>query len=299
MSTKLDVPVTLIFFNRPDTLEKVFEAVREARPEKLYLVCDGPRADRPDDIGKVIACRQLAENVDWPCKVEKIYAAANMGCKERVHTGISAVLEKEECTIILEDDVVPVPDFFTYCRDMLEAYKNDRRVMMISGTNLVRDHKINGPYCFSCFSSIWGWATWRRAWSLYDPDVTDWPEIDRSGSFRGIYGSSYFYAKHDIMSVYTKKKDTWDIQWDYCRHKNRGLGIVPAVNLIENIGFDREDATHTKWSSSEDFSRGSMEFPLPVIKSVKRDTDYDRAYIRKYYGVNKAIAFIKKRLGKK
>ena len=157
MSTKLDVPVTLIFFNRPDTLEKVFEAVREARPEKLYLVCDGPRADRPDDIGKVIACRQLAENVDWPCKVEKIYAAANMGCKERVHTGISAVLEKEECTIILEDDVVPVPDFFTYCRDMLEAYKNDRRVMMISGTNLVRDHKINGPYCFSCFSSIWGW----------------------------------------------------------------------------------------------------------------------------------------------
>jgi radical SAM mobile pair protein B len=103
----------------------------------------------------------------------------------RMASGITNVLSKEPYTIILEDDVVPVPEFFRYCEEMLKLYENDERVMMISGTNLIRDHKIDAPYTFSCFSSIWGWATWARAWKDYDVDVKDWPEITNPRKYAG------------------------------------------------------------------------------------------------------------------
>jgi hypothetical protein len=104
-----------------------------------------------------------------------------------------------------------------------------------------------------------------------------------------------FIKKH-VNSVYTHKKDTWDIQWDYCRHIHKGLGIVPAVNMIRNIGFDREDATHTSWHSEEDFSYGKMRFPMKKRKNIRRDTEYDKAYIKKYYGTKKLMEAVKKKL---
>ena len=294
-----DIPVTLIFFNRPDTTARVFEKIKAAAPEKLYLVSDAPRSGNADDEKKVSECRRLVEDgIDWHCEVVKLYADTNMGCKRRVYTGIGEVLKKEEWTVILEDDVVPSEDFFPFCREMLIRYRDDRRVMMVSGTNLVK-HRMKGPYCFSCFSSIWGWATWARAWEKYDPDVTDWPELKQSGFMKGIQGGgfAYLFLKNNIEQVYTKKKDTWDIQWDYCRHKNHGLGIVPAVNMIDNIGFGREDATHTTWDATEDFSYGKMKFPLDFVP-VSRDEKYDRSYIRKYFGWRKLVDYVMKRVRK-
>ena len=294
------VPVAFITFNRPDTTAQVFAKIREARPEKLYHISDAPREGKASDEEKVAACKELVKKgIDWDCELHCVYAESNMGCKGRVWSGITEVLTKEEQTIILEDDVVPEPDFFPYCETLLKLYADDPRVMMISGTNLVRDKKIGGPYAFSCFSSIWGWATWARAWKLYDPDVKDWPQRDKEGSLRGIYGKKrYLFLKRDVESVYTKKKDTWDIQWDYCRHTHRGLGIVPAENLVVNIGFDREDATHTKESTKEDFSCGSVRFPLEKLP-VKRDLEYDRAYLAKYFGMKKLVNFAKKKLVRK
>ncbi|MBO6205868.1 MAG: hypothetical protein J6O73_02915 [Lachnospiraceae bacterium] len=290
-------PVAMIFFNRPDTTKEVLDAIRVAKPSKMYLISDAPRAGRADDEEKVTACRKLVEEgIDWPCEVHKNYAESNMGCRDRVASGISWVLSQENCTIILEDDVVPAPDFFPYMDTMLEAYKDNPKVMMVSGTNLLKNYSMDKPYIFSCFSSIWGWGTWARAWEKYDVDVKSWPEVKKSGRLMGIHGRfSYMFLKKDIESVYTHAKDTWDIQWDYCRHMNRGLGIVPRANLIRNIGFDREDATHTTGSTAEDFSYGIIEFPLPVEKVIRRDLEYDRAYINKYFGLNKVINFVKKK----
>ena len=291
-------PVAMIFFNRPDTTKEVLDAIRVAKPGKMYLISDAPREGRADDEEKVAACRKLVEEgIDWPCEICKNYAEHNMGCRDRVASGISWVLSQEECTIILEDDVVPSPDFFPYIDTMLEAYKDDPKVMMVSGTNLIKNYRIDAPYTFSCFSSIWGWATWARAWNLYDVDVKDWPEVKASGKLMGIHGRfSYMFLKKDIDSVYTKAKDTWDIQWDYCRHMHRGLGIVPRENMIRNIGFDREDATHTTGGSTEDFSYGKVEFPIPIQKHVRRNLDYDRAFINKYFGVRKIINFLRKKV---
>ncbi|MCR5250353.1 MAG: hypothetical protein K6E50_07090 [Lachnospiraceae bacterium] len=293
-----DIPVTLIMFNRPDTLMEVFEEIRRVQPAKLYVICDGPREGREDDRLKVAQCRSYVEShIDWDCELHRVYAEKNMGCRDRVYTGISEVLKHESSTVILEDDVVPAPAFFPYMRQMLRAYADDKKVMMVSGTNLVRDYRMPGPYCFSCFSSIWGWGTWARAWKLYDVDVKDWPQRKKDRSLVGVYGLlSYPFLKLDVERVYTKQKDTWDIQWDYCRHVHRGLGIVPRENLVRNIGFEREDATHTKGETHEDFSYGDMKLPLPENLPIVRDRDYDRAYLKKYFGVGKVLNFVEKKL---
>ena len=296
---KRDIPVCFITFNRPDVTEQAFECIREAAPKVLYHVSDAAREGNEEEARKVAECREYVDDhCDWDCRLIKVYADENMGCKNRVYTGISHVLEREKYCIIIEDDILPSQDFFPYCEELLKMYEDDPRVMMVSGINLVRSHILDKPYTFSCFPGIWGWATWARAWKEYDPDVSDWPQRKADGSLVGIFGKKrYFFHKRDIESVYTKKKDTWDIQWDYCRHVHGGLGIVPRENMIRNIGFDRDDATHTKGHNDDDFSYGDMTFPLPKLTEIKRDIEYDRAYLKKFFGLKKITGFIKKKVG--
>lgn len=290
---RADVPVAFIIFNRPDTTAMVFEEIRKAKPSKLYVIADGARPDREGEKEKTEECRRyVEEHIDWPCTLEKIYSDVNLGCKVRVYTGITEVLEKEPWTIILEDDVVPTQSFFDFCSDLLHMYSDDKKVMMISGTNYFDGHEIKDNYTFSCFSSIWGWATWARAWQYYDPDIKRWPEIRKSGKFKRVQGGiAYLFLKEHMDSVYEHRKDTWDLQWDFARHSHRGLGIVPAGNLVRNIGFEREDATHTNSNGASDmnFSYGSVSFPLEKKAEIKRDVDYDAAFIKKYYGMKKLM----------
>ena len=296
---KLTTPVAFIIFNRPDTAVQVFEEIRKAKPEKLYIISDAAREGRTEEAEKVKECRQAIENmIDWPCEVKKNYAETNMGCKMRVSSGISWALENEDRIIILEDDVIPSEQFFLYMQQMLEEYKNKKHVMMVSGTNLIKKPEIEGDYTFSFFPSIWGWGTWRRAWSEhYDVDIKDWPEADRTGKLKKIFRDplSYWLYRRDAYKVYNGEKDTWDIQWDHCRFMQQGLGVVPKYNMVNNIGFDREDATHTTGASFEDFSYGHMNIPCRIKDRIEYDREYDRAYLKKYMGMTRIIkAGIKK-----
>lgn len=297
---KLTIPVAFIMFNRPDTSVQVFEQIRRAKPEKLYLISDAARQGRPGEAEKVQEChRVIEEMIDWDCDVHKNYADSNMGCRRRVASGISWVLENEEETIILEDDVVPSDQFFPYMQQMLTEYKDEPKVMMVSGTNLLRNYEIKGDYTFSYFSGIWGWGTWRRAWSVYyDVEMKDYPEVDRSGALKAVYRDplSLWLFKRDADKVYHGGKDTWDIQWDFCRFKHNALGIVPKRNMVNNIGFDREDATHTTGSSFEDFSYGQMHLPCDQVRPVEEDRGYDKAYLKKYMGMRKIINALRKKV---
>ena len=250
---QLKTPVAFLIFNRPDTTEKVFDAIRQARPPKLLVVADGPRADRPDEVKKCIATRSIFESVDWRCVVLTNYSEVNLGCKRRVSSGLDWVFTIVEEAIILEDDCLPHPTFFRFCEELLKKYRGDERVMMISGTNYLLDKlEIEESYIFSRYFAIWGWASWRRAWAKYDITMSNWEILRVQAQLNSLYPQKYMrrYISSAFDAAYKNKIDTWDTQWFYTCLFNNGLCIVPKVNLISNIGLN---GTHTTGNTSNNF----------------------------------------------
>jgi len=230
----LETPVAFLIFNRPDHTAQVFAEIARAKPTKLLVIADGPRdADEAE-----ICARTRAEiKVDWDCELITNYSEVNLGCRNRVSSGIDWIFTKVEEAIILEDDCVPHPTFFAYCEKMLDKYRDDSRVMMVTGSNwLTEPLDVPESHVFSRYANIWGWATWRRAWSLYDVDMKMWPEYRRQGRLLEIIQEprvrTYFQEVWDGIDAI----NTWDFQWSFCCLFNNGLCVVPNVNLISNVG---------------------------------------------------------------
>ena len=243
----MNTPVVLIIFNRPDTTAQVFAEIRKARPPQLLVIADGPRENRADDLGKCREARTIVEQVDWPCQVITNYANQNLGCKHRVSSGLDWAFSLVEEAIILEDDCLPHPSFFRYCEELLERYRDDRRIGMISGHNVLFGYqRTNDSYYYSSIPHIWGWATWRRTWEAYDFSISSWPQVRDAGLLQDIFNSdievkswtSIFDCQYDGVF------DTWDYQLVFASLINNWLNITPNVNLISNLGFG-VDATHT------------------------------------------------------
>lgn len=244
---KLNTPVALLIFNRPDTTERVFNEIAKAKPPKLLVVADGPRLNRTGEVEKCNQTRSIIQRVDWPCEVITHFAESNMGCKLRVSSGIDWIFEQVEEAIILEDDCLPEPSFFRFCEEMLVRYRDNERVSMVSGGNL-QFGRVRGSasYYFSRYTHIWGWASWRRAWSRYDRDMKLWPAFKDQRLLEATFSKpgEQEYWRHSFESVYNRSLDTWDCQWTFAALIHDMLQIVPNVNLISNIGFG-PGATHT------------------------------------------------------
>lgn len=245
--------------------ERVFSEIAKAKPRKLFVIADGPRTDRPDELERCSASRALINRVDWPCEVLTNYSEINLGCKNRVSSGIDWVFTQVDEAIILEDDCLPTIDFFRFCEEMLARYRDDDRVGMVAGTNFSQSKNlVNESYFFSKYMSIWGWATWRRAWRTYDVEIKIWPKLkcDKFLKSKTISRTEQRYWSNVFDGVYEGQIDTWDYQWVLCNWIQNRLSIVPAVNLISNIGF-RSDATHTGNASIySKMKTGDLSFPL-------------------------------------
>jgi len=289
---KLTTPVAFVIFNRPDTTEQVFAEIRKARPSKLLVIADGPRENRPDDVEKCAAVRAIIEGVDWDCEVLKDYSNVNLGCGRRPATGFDWVFSMVEEAIILEDDCLPHPTFFPYCQELLEKYRDDGRVMGISGDNFQYGRRrTNDSYYFSRYTQTCGWATWRRVWKYYDFDMKLWPAV-RDGQWLfdifasiqtvthngqrqiGVIGGAYVaqYWQRMFEAAYTKKIDAWDFQFAFASLLQSGLHILPNVNLISNIGYG-PGGTHTKnaTSSLANLPITAMNFPIRHPAFIIRD----------------------------
>lgn len=231
-------PILFLIFNRPDVTQKVFNAIRNAKPLKLYIAADGPRAAKD---GEVILCnevRKIITQVDWPCEIKTLFREENLGCKKAVSAAISWFFENENEGIILEDDVVPSTDFFRFCDYALERYRNDNRIGMVTGTNLLGADVNSMEYMYSQISSIWGWATWKRAWDMYDVQMEAWPSKYLKDALLYRYKpdlADYFIRTLD--SHVAKNTDTWDTQWLFTSVFNSFMSITPKANMISNIGI--------------------------------------------------------------
>ena len=165
----LETPVAFFVFNRPDVTARVLERIAEVQPKTLFVVADGPRPDHPHDKEKCQAVREIVSQINWPAQVFTNCSDENMGCGPRVSSGLSWIFDHVEEAIILEDDCLPSVGFFSYCEELLERYRHDTRVGIISGNNFVYPKiKTDYSYYFSRYPHIWGWATWRRSWEKYD-----------------------------------------------------------------------------------------------------------------------------------
>ncbi|TRU16354.1 MAG: glycosyltransferase family 2 protein [Microcystis aeruginosa Ma_QC_B_20070730_S2] len=285
---QLTTPVAFLIFNRPDTTARVFEAIRQAKPPKLLVVADGPRPDRPDDIEKCKAARAIIDGVDWDCEVLTNYSEVNLGCKNRVSSGLNWVFDTVEEAIILEDDCLPHPDFFRFCEELLEKYRDDKRIMAIGGTNVMGEWKSSvQSYHFSYHGSIWGWASWRRAWCYFDLDMRLWANQEIRNRVRDVIADNRQYQKRAIVfeSVYRKEIDTWDYQWIFARLVQSGLTVIPCVNLVSNLGFAHEDATYTKSRNEflSNLERIDMIFPIKTNEFIAIDRDYDKQVFLKVF----------------
>ncbi len=276
---KLNTPVALLIFNRPDTTERVFNAIAKARPPKFLVVADGPRPQREGEAELCAQTRAIINRVDWDCEVITEFADSNMGCKHRVASGIDWIFEQVEEAIILEDDCLPDPSFFRYCEEMLTRYRDNERVGMVSGGNLqFGRQRGTGSYYFSKYTHIWGWASWRRAWKHYDRDLTLWPAFRDEGLLTQLFETSgeQEYWRNSFQWVHEGSLDTWDVSWTFTAITHGLLQVVPNVNLISNIGFGA-NATHTHVVGVHaNMPTQPIEFPLIHPTFVLADIEADR-----------------------
>ena len=272
-------PVVLIIFNRPEVTRRVFEVIRAAEPETLYVIADGARHDHEGEQQRCEMARSATEKVDWTSDVRRIYSDSNLGCGRRVSSGLDDVFSDVEEAIVVEDDCLPHPTFFRFCEELLLHYREEQRVVAISGDNFQRGNvRGQGSYYFSRYNHCWGWASWRREWSRYDFRMEDWPSLRDEGWLRSMFRDPravrYWSAQFDAVS--RGEIDTWDLQWTFACWRRGGLSALPNTNLVSNIGFGA-DATHcAPGDSGNSLPARHMTFPLIHPETLERDVEADR-----------------------
>lgn len=254
---KLSTAIAFFIFRRPECTIRSFREIAKAKPEKLFIIGDGPRTflEKQD----VIATRDIVKSIDWDCEVLRNYSEENMGCGQRIVSGLEWVFSYVDEAIIIEDDIVPSVSFFRYCQEMLDYHRSNESVFSISGCNIGFASKGTGStYSYSNFMNMWGWATWKRAFEKIDFSIEFWPSYKESVHLKNRLNNNPTWInfwKSTLDQVYQGHLDTWDYQWIISQLFNSAYSTFPTTNMIENIGCDPQ-ATHTVDS---DFIAGKLQ----------------------------------------
>jgi hypothetical protein len=285
-------PVLFLIFNRPEVAAQSFACIRRARPPRLYIAADGPRADRPEEEDLCMQTRRIVDTVDWPCSVKTLFRKHNLGCAKGVSTAISWFFQHEEEGIILEDDIVTHPDFFSFCEAMLERYRHDERIMHISGINMQFGIKRgDASYYFSEIMHCWGWASWRYAWKRFDYSMyglsgfikNDLPKKFTSPAVVAHFQTILRYVRNNTI-------DSWATRWLYSIWQAGGLCLQSNVNMIKNIGFSAS-ATHTTGMSLRTFLVPCPMGEIVHTENVVRNEEADALTCRiEFSGVPESFA---------
>src|SRR6056297_64879 len=297
-------PLLFVVFNRVDTTRKVFNKIKKVKPTKLFIAADGPREDRPGEKEKCKKVRDIINDIDWDCEVKTLYRDKNLGCKKAISSAIDWFFENVENGIILEDDCLPHISFFRFASELLKYYKDDDRIMHISGSNFLfkKTQNLKNSYYFSKYAHIWGWATWKRAWKKYDVNMKSFPEFKRKNLIKNIFRKKNIqkYWMKRFEKSFSNRIDTWDYQWLYTLLINNGLSVVPGKNLIHNIGFN-EDATHTTAAKNSIVNNlnNKMEFPIIHPELLVVNKKIDEKVFNNRYLINKTFVSPLKKIIKK
>ena len=281
----LNTPVILSVFNRPESTGRVFEAIALAKPRQLFVFADGPRSAAEADL--CVRARAVVEKVDWACDVKYRYSETNLGARECYKSGVDWAFSEVDEGIVLDDDCVPDPTFFVFSQDMLERYRHDPRVMMVCGTNYLGHWKEGRQsYHFSHFGSVWGWASWKRAWAFYDQSMSAWGDEKVKERIRDLLANDEVFTlqarRFDRLYREPQDRHSWDLPWSLARLVHSGLTIVPSVNLVENIGnIDGRGLPPDHPLANLEVA--PLALPLRSPGAVAVDREYDQLHVRRIF----------------
>jgi hypothetical protein len=275
-------PVLFLVFRRPDLTRAVWDAIRAAKPPRVYVACDGPRPGRDGEAEQVERVRDLIDRDSAGLDVRRLYQPTNLGCGRGVSTAISWFFEHEPEGIILEDDCLPGPSFFPFCSELLERYRDDTNVMQVAGFNpLGKPQAWQSDYVFSQYGWQWGWATWRRAWQHFDLAMASWPDFKQAGLH---HGSNFWPARVAVFdTTFRGRIDTWDYQWAFAMASRWGVSAVPRLSLIRNIGLG--EGTHYRGrpgGPTMTALAGALSAHLRHPRFIVPDPAFDRELVRRY-----------------
>lgn len=276
---RFEIPVLFIVFNRPDTTKIVFEAIRKARPTKLFIAADAPRYPLKKEYELCEKVRAIAQQVDWSCDVKTLFQETNLGVGRGGVAGINWFFEHVESGIILEDDCVPSEEFFEFCAQGLKKFERDLSVMMLSGSSyLMGQYTDLSGYYRSSFYSIWGWATWRRAWQSYSYDISSWGISVTYRDLKIFFGNALIAQRWAKMfdEIKAHRLEAWDIQWVFACVKSRGCSLAIPFNMISNIGmFGGHSNGNKHWVHEMLYQKANinccLDKELSVAESKKLD----------------------------
>jgi hypothetical protein len=296
----LKTPVLFIPYDRPEIASQVFNQIKSVRPEKLYIYIDGLSEKRKNE-RRINQTKDLTQSVDWDCQLNTNFQDHNLGAARAVADAITWVFENEEEAIILEEDTFPAEAFFYYCAELLARYRDDIRILSITGSNFNDSLSANDDsYFFSKYASIWGWATWRRVWQQYDFEMRKWPLFEQGNYvFDDLMSPEESQFAYNFYKNYYHKKDyhTWDAQLGFISWSNRCLGAVPNTNLVKNIGYVGEHSSKKLW-----FHNLSIENSYVIEKHpdfILANVNYDRWYFKKFRKTSFSIIKFSKKLVRK
>ena len=262
---RFSVPIAIFLFNRPNELRSVLKVIEEIKPTTLFLIADGPRVDHPEDQELCMHARMICSEINWPCQTHRLFFDINQSNRNAIPLGLDWVFSKVDQCIILEDDCVPSHSFFFYCAELLERFRDTPQIMTIGG------HRFDGPdeyhqdsYFFSKYPSTWGWATWKRAWKLFDLNLEKWTALKKTNwLYELLSNTRYENYWSRIFNQMQAGLNTWDYALLFSCWSNHGLSIRSKVNMIHNIGHNNS-ATHTRSLNPLITERKAMEIHFPL-----------------------------------
>lgn len=277
---EFDTPILFMTFNRLNTTKRSFEEIKKIKPSKIFLASDGPRNEKENQEIKRVRSYLLG-NIDWKCEVKRLFRNKNLGCGLACSSAIEWFFENVEQGIILEDDCLANQDFFRYCEELLKKYKNNEKIMHISGNNFLNTQFSKDSYYFTTSPFIWGWATWKSAWKKYNfENYKNLNNLNLKKIIPNPYERKIFKVR--LKSFNLGGARNWDLQWFLTLKLSKGACICPKKNLVENIGLRNSRATHTQENFWDrvflDKKRQKLKFPLnhPKKLKIKKFTEFER-----------------------
>ena len=265
---KLNIPILLLVFNRIDTTKVVLDRIKDLKPTKLYIGSDAARENNDIEKIKVQELRDYILNfIDWECEVKTLFQEKNLGCKYAVSGAIKWFFSQEEKGIVIEDDVVPSINFFYFCQEMLEKYKDNLNVGSISGRNDIGmlDNYEEKDYYFINKFICWGWASWSNRVLSNDVEYGNTSTVDKS-IYDNISSKENMIVQASIGLIKSKQVNSWAYPFDLSFRLKNQLCLIPAKNMVRNIGLDVAGA-HSNGGSS-DVARYFDDF-MPVFNKNK------------------------------